>query len=117
MVGNNGNGEPRRFNGLDMNKCNDHSMIQAALRKRWEVSDETKLRIMQACVEILNDDEAKGRLKLHAGQTLMQMERQNQTDEIEGAKIRNGSDKVNVTLVQYVDEDGPTIDYMGDDEE
>ena len=112
MVSDNG----ERFDGLDLSKCNDHSMIQAALRKRWEVSDETKQKIMDACLEIINDPDITGRLKLHAGQTLMQMERQNQTDEIEGAKLRKETPGVNVTLVQYAD-DCPSVDYIEDDDD
>lgn len=114
------NGDNRRIgNGLDLNACNDHSMIQARLRDpRWDIPEDVKVLIRDACVDILKDDGAKGRLRLHAGQTLMAMERQNQVDEIEGEKIHRGVGQApQVVINQYVDENGgPVTDYLADEE-
>ncbi len=111
----NGTNGRRIGNGLNLDACNDHSMIQKRLKDpRWKMPDDVKARIQAVCMEIVEDDEARGRLRLHAAQTLMAMERQNQTDEIEGAKIKAGVGQPATIIVnQYVDEDGGTVtDYI-----
>ena len=56
-------------------------MYAKAIRQRWPVNDDMKLKILQTLSEVLDDPSASPRERVSAAKALADVERQNQTDE------------------------------------
>lgn len=66
---------------LDMTKGKDRNIVTAALKRRWPVSDEVKVRLLEQCAKHLSANELDARELAGIGRVLAALESQNQADE------------------------------------
>ena len=56
-------------------------MYAKAIRQRWPINDDMKLKILQTLSAVLDDPSSSPRERVSAAKALADIERQNQTDE------------------------------------